>query len=49
VVAQNIQHRNLKFLVKYPLKPLLLDMDVTGQHNKVGADNRRHEIAELNM
>jgi hypothetical protein len=30
VVAQNIQHGNLKFLIKYPLKPPILDMDVTG-------------------
>jgi ubiquitin-protein ligase len=49
VVAQNIQHGNLKFLVKYPLKPPILDMDVAGQHNNVGGDNWRHEIAELNM
>jgi ubiquitin-protein ligase len=49
VVAQNIQHWNLKFLVKYPLKPPVLDMDVAGQHNNVGAHNWRHEIAELNM
>jgi hypothetical protein len=49
VVAQNIQHGNLKFLVKYPLKPPILDMDVASQHNNVGADNWRHEIAELNM
>jgi hypothetical protein len=31
------------------LKPQILDMDVAGQHNNVGADNWRHEIAELNM
>jgi hypothetical protein len=49
MVAQNIQHGNLKFLIKYPLKSPILDMDVAGQHNNVGADNRRHEIAELNM
>ena len=49
VVAQNIQHGNLKFLVKYPLKPSILDMDVAGQHNNVGVDNWRHKIAELNM
>jgi hypothetical protein len=24
-------------------------MDVAGQHNNVGTDNWRHEIAELNM
>jgi hypothetical protein len=24
-------------------------MDVASQHNNVGADNRRHEITELNM
>jgi hypothetical protein len=24
-------------------------MDVAGQHNNLGADNWRHEIAELNM
>jgi hypothetical protein len=24
-------------------------MNVAGQHNNVGADNWRHEIAELNM
>jgi len=28
---------------------MILDMDVAGQYNNVGADNRRHEIAELNM
>ena len=33
----------------YPLKPPILDMDVASQHNNVGADNWRHEIAELNM
>jgi hypothetical protein len=49
VVAQNIQHGNFKFLIKYPLKPAILDMDITGQHNNIGADNWRHEIAELNM
>jgi len=49
VVAQNIQHGNLKFLVKYPLKAPILDMDVAGQYNNVGADNWPHEIAELNM
>jgi hypothetical protein len=49
VVAQNIQHGNFKFLIKYPLKPSMPDMDITGQHNNVGADNWRHEIAELNM
>jgi hypothetical protein len=49
VVTQNIQHGNLKFLVKYPLKPLVLDMNVAGQHNNVSADIRRHEIAKLNM
>jgi hypothetical protein len=36
-------------LVKYPLKSTILDMDVAGQYNHVGADNRRQEIAELNM
>ena len=49
VVAQNIENGNLKFLIKYPLKPPILDMEVAGQHNNVGADNWRHEIAELNM
>jgi hypothetical protein len=49
VVAQHIQHGYLKFLVKYPLKPPVLDMNVAGQHNNVGVDNRRHEIAELKM
>jgi hypothetical protein len=49
VVAQNIQHGNLKFLIKYPLKPPILDMNVAGQYNNVGADNWRHEISELNM
>jgi hypothetical protein len=49
VIAQNIQNGNLKFLVKYPLKAPILDMDIAGQHNNVGAHNRRCEIAELNM
>jgi len=49
VVAQNVENGNLKFLVKYPLKPPVLDMDVAGQHNNVGVDNWWHEIAELNM
>ena len=49
VVAQNIQHGNLKFLIKYPLKPPVLDMDVAGQYNNVGVGVWRHEIAELNM
>jgi hypothetical protein len=49
VVAQNIQHGNLKVLIKYPLKPAILDMNVAGQHNNVGTDNWRHEIAELNV
>ena len=49
VVAQNIENWNFKFLVKYPLKPPVLDMDVAGQHNNVGTHNWRHEITELNM
>jgi hypothetical protein len=49
VVAQNIQHGNLKFLIKYPLKPPILDMDIAGQHNNAGADHWRYETAELNM
>jgi hypothetical protein len=49
VIAQNIQHGNLKFLVEYPLKPPILDMDIARQHNNVGVDNWRHEGAELNM
>jgi hypothetical protein len=27
----------------------ILDVDIAGQHNNVGTDNWRHEIAELNM
>jgi hypothetical protein len=37
------------FLVKYPLKPPILDMDGADQHNNVDANHWRHEIAELNM
>ena len=49
-VAMNPQARLVfQFLVKYPLQPPILDMDVAGQDNNVGADNGRREIAELNM
>jgi hypothetical protein len=49
VVAQNVENGGLKFLVKYPLKPAIFDMDIAGQHNKVGVDSWWHKIVKLNM
>ncbi len=49
MVAQNIQYENLKFLLNYPLKPPVLDMDVSGKNHNVGANIRRLKAAKLEI